>query len=755
MEALQAKFKDWHPRAVVSDTDQHLDKMLSVGTKGGKFYCNPLVSGLSAILIWAFVIWAAVEKETMADDTADAQSWVTDIWNWLYMISQNIWILVLFWLLFKHFNMKLGKDEEEPEFSDLTYFAMLFSCGVATGLWYYSAEAMWHYEGYGTPRWTDQYMFNDNTRAEHAMMVTWFHWGLHGWIPYVVVGALISILSYRRGFPMSMRFTMYPIIGELVYGPLGDMIEVLSILCTIFGVCTSLGLGAMQINKGLVRLDLGTYHGINRNGCDVAGQNCTGNTGMEVNRDTQCVIIVIITAMAVTSVILGLKAGIALLSQIAFILSFFILFAILFLDETWYILNALTSTLGYYIWYLPKISFHTDAWEELGKASDGLGGAPDGRGGLKGWMNGWTIFYWGWWISWGPFVGTFLARISKGRKLGPFIIASLVLPSFWSFVFTGIFGASQIRISRQAEAAGLDMSDSAHTYGSLADKDVIGWNTVGEDGITRWVPVGDNVVRLYNLATEDVVFEHMCYYGSFGFGTFMTVITLICVVLYFVTSSDSASYVVDILAANGLEEPPTIQKVFWGCTEGVAAIALLLSADEENPSAALNAVKAIPIILGLPFTFMLFWMCQALMIVCSEEAGKMAIERKNFRTWVFNLEIPSLISFVVPFVPAGQVAAKVWGGNPVVYMVGYASLWVTLIVFFCLTAADEAFLSLAAASYFVLSLAVGGMRTAVRHKLGITGDMISDAMVGVFAFPWAIGQMAVEEFTYNEKEVAM
>mmetsp|Transcript_76484 Transcript_76484/g.167057 ORF Transcript_76484/g.167057 Transcript_76484/m.167057 type:complete len:764 (-) Transcript_76484:203-2494(-) len=750
--ALRASLQDWAPRRVKLTMDEHLDKMASIGKRGSSYYCNPVVAGLAGILIWGFVIWGAIGKEAVAAETQAAQAWVTEIWNWLYMSSRNIWLLVLMYVLYKYYDIKLGSEEDKPEFSDLTYFAMLFSCGIATGLWYYSAEAMWHYEGYGTPRWTDHKIWNDNTRAEHAVMMTWFHWGLHGWIAYVLVGVLIGFMTYRRGFPMSMRFTMYPIIGELVYGPLGDMIEVLSILCTIFGICTSLGLGAMQINKGLVRLDLGTYQGQDYFGCDSSG-TCSGRAGIEVNRDTQCIIIVVISGFAIASVILGLKAGIAMLSQAAFILSFFILVGVLFLDETWYILNALTSTLGYYIWYLPRISFHTDAWEELGKASDGLGGAPDGRGGLKGWMNAWTIFYWGWWISWGPFVGTFLARISRGRKLGNFIIASLILPSFWSFIFTGVFGAAQIRISRQAESAGLDMSDAAHTYGSLADKSVIGWNTVGEDGVARWNPVPDGVVRLYNLATEDVIFEHLCYYGTHEFATLMTVLTLICIVLYFVTSSDSASYVVDIFAANGVEEPPTIQKVFWGCTEGVAAIALLLSADEENPSVALNAVKAIPIVLGLPFTFLLFWMCQALMLVCSEESGKLPIERKNFKTFVFNLELSSAISIPAPFIYCGQVGTKVWGGNAIVYMAGFASMWVVTIVFFCLAAADDAFLSLAAAMYFVFAFAVGGMRTAVRAKLGITGDMVSDAMAGLFAYPWAIGQMAKEDFSAIESNL--
>mmetsp|Transcript_66932 Transcript_66932/g.145453 ORF Transcript_66932/g.145453 Transcript_66932/m.145453 type:complete len:757 (+) Transcript_66932:80-2350(+) len=742
--------KDWQPRDHAGMTPlEHMEKMYSFGTPGTWYYFNPVVTIISAVLVWGFVIWAMVEQEYMAEDTGDIQSWVTDIWNWLYMGSQNFWILVLFWLLFKYFNLKLGADDDEPEFSDITYFAMLFSCGVATGLWYYTAEAMWHYEGYGTPRWTDQYMWNDNTRAEHALMVTWFHWGLHGWIPYVVVGATVALLHYRRGFPMAMRFTLYPLIGEMVYGWMGDCVEILSILCTIFGVCTSLGLGSMQINKALVRLDHGTFRGKDEWGCDSPAQlTCDGRTGMVVNKQSQIWIIVVVTGLAISSVVAGLKKGIAVLSLIAFFLSVFILLTVLFLDETWYILNALTSTLGYYIWYLPRISFHTDAWEELGHAYEGKGGAPDGRGGLKGWMNSWTIFYWGWWISWGPFVGTFLARISKGRRMGPFIVASLILPSVWSFAFTGIFGAAQIRISRIAEAAGLDMSDAYHTYGRLSNPDEIGFTVPLEDGSgTYWQPRYEGITRLYNLATEDVVFEHICFYGDQNYATFMTVIILICIVLYFVTSSDSASYIVDILAANGHEEPPVIQKIFWAATEGIAAIALIVSADDEDPTAALNAVKAVPIILGLPFTFLLFWMCQSLLILCKEETGKIPKYRKNFGTFILNLEKESALAIVVPFWHAGNLAAQVGTMHPYYYVGGFASIWIATIAFLCAGTIHSAYWSFGAAMYIMFGTAVAGLRTAYRTKLGIEGDMVSDWVVGVFGMPMAIGQMCAETTT--------
>lgn len=741
------RLKDWAPRDHSKDkpkAEDHMVEMVSVGEINSKYvYFNPVITFVSCAILWGFVIWAMIAQEDATEDTQETQEWVTDVWNWLYMSSQNVWIVVLLYLLVKYGSLKLGKDDDKPEFSNGAYFAMLFSCGVATGLWYFSAEAMWHYELYDGPRWGDTQMWNMNTRAEHAVMVTFFHWGLHGWIPYTVVGALIAILSYRRGFPMSMRFTMYPLIGEMVYGILGDFIEILSILCTVFGVCTSLGLGAMQINKGMVRLDRGTYLGQDYFGCTGTERICEGNTGLEEHKNVQVCIIIGITLLATASVVMGLKRGIQVLSFVAFGLSVFILVAILFMDETWYILNVLSSSFGYYLWYLPKISFHTDAWEELGAASLGLGGAPDGRGGAKGWMNNWTIFYWGWWISWGPFVGTFLARISKGRKLGEFIIATLILPSIWSFVFLGIMGAAQIRITNQAIAAGLDGKTVETRYGSKADKNVIGYSHT-EEGITSWTGVPDKVTRLYRLGTEDVLFEHLSSYGDRGYATFMTIITLICIVLYFITSSDSASFVVDILAANGIEEPPLGQKIFWAFTEGATACALLLSADEENPKAALNAVKAIPIILGLPFTFLLFWMCQGLVIVCKEEAGELKIRRRHFETFLCNLEAQSFVSFFAPFIGLGEMAQRVGWCNKFLGYAMFGILWVSIFVLCLLGIADEAFLYMAASMYFMLAIAAAGVRVATRTLYKISGDMVSDFMACTFLLPFAIGQMLAE-----------
>jgi choline-glycine betaine transporter len=753
--------KEWAPKKHDGLTpEDHMKKMRGVGTIGSRcFYVNPVVAVSAAALIWGFVIYAMVEQEDATEEFSKWQKWVVDVWTWMYMGSQNVWICVLIYVLYKYWGLKLGKEEDEPEFSDLTWFAMIFSCGVATGMWYYTAEGMWHYEGYGSPRWMDMQMFNMNTRAEHALMITYFHYGLHGWIPYVTIGALIAVGTYRRGWPMSMRWTLYPLIGEMCYGIVGDCVEILSILCTVFGVCTSLGLGAMQINKGLLRLDKQTYRGVHA--------KPDGIIGIEEDQSTQTWIILAVTILATGSVILGLKRGIKMLANVAFGMSFFVLLSVLFLDDPWYILNANTSAFGYLIWYLPKVSFHTDAWEMLGTATMGRGGAPDDEGGDAGWMGLWTVFYWGWWISWGPFVGTFLARISKGRRLGPFIVTTLILPSCWCFVFMGTLGAAQIRISNQAITATQDCalkagnlktstcytngycSGCTFTYGASADKTKFGWWIPQEDGAAAiWTPVYDSVTRLYNLGTEDVLFEHLQAYGGKGWAFPTTIFTLVCITLYFVTSSDSASFVVDMMAANGMTDPPLVQKVFWAFTEGAAAAALLLSSDETKPTAALNAVKALPIVLGLPYTFHLFACCQSLVIICAEEAGAIPVERKNFRNFLlFNLEPMSFVSFVAPCVPMAQCATKAWGGSAVLYHLAFGSAWCFVILLCFLGLADKAFYQMGGAAYFSFALIAGALRTSVRKYLGITGDMVTDGIVCCFWLPFTMGQMAGEDFS--------
>jgi len=602
-------------------------------------------------------------------------------------------------------------------------------------------------------------------------MVTFYHWGVHGWIPYTTMGAVMGILHYRRGLPMSVRFCFYPLIGEHVYGFLGDIIDILSIVTTIAGVCTSLGLGAMQLNNGLQRLDHGFYRGDNFNipddpkystpDCGGTGKVCAPGKepyGIQVNVDTQITIIIIITLVATASVVTGVNRGIVNLSRVNFGLGMFLCLVVLLLGETYYVLDAIVQTVGYYLWYLLKIGFHTDAWERLGSKNMGLGGATDDKGGSGGWLTAWTLFYWGWWISWGPFCGTFLARISRGRTLRQFILGTLLIPTIYSCFWFGVFGAEGIRMQRLADGGGIcsaaysgDTSKCSGLGGQTTSKCVaysaqysdefkknqtMGWSpscvldpdyhggygkckefewtrhvVVGKECVesTSWVsvpcgsnadptalaalptegpckgimkmssfnhfkknnpecfkPAQDGIVCLYNQGTTDIFFDQLASYGPRGFSDLISCLGMIALFLYFVTSSDSGSMVVDMISANGHPDPPIPVRLFWSFTEGATAIALLTAGRNlPNSEGSLRALQSASLITGLPYTFILFWCAQSLYLLAKEESGDYAKDRKGFSRFILSFNNPQrlLINTLAPGVAMGN-AANAIGGWP-------------------------------------------------------------------------------------------
>jgi len=481
--------------------ENHMKKcwFVKLGRDGSccRLKMNPIVSAVSALLVWGMIIFIATFPEHMNHSLTKGRVWVAEGWSWFYIISQDVWVVALLFVALhpKYGKLVMGREDEKPVFSDITWFSLLFTCGVAVGMFYFAAEPMWHFKGWGGPRFikaANGYSTPSND-AVHGMMVTWYHWGVHGWIPYTLVGALLGLLAYRRGFPLSMRFGFYPLIGDRVYGWMGDCIDILSIVTTICGVCTSLGLGTMSINMGMMRLSQGFYRGTSESvpddpinefpTCGGTGvkywkyvKTCdekwnADNTaklydresyGVQANLTSQTLIIVVITLLATTSVVSGLNYGIQELSRLGFALSVFLLFFVLFTGDTVFQMNYAIQTFGYYIWYLPKIAFHTDAFELLGTANmgqGGFGGWKEGTfvhgAGSKAWMDEWTIFYWGWWISWAPFVGTFLAKVSRGRTIRQFVLWTLVAPSLYCFLWFATVGGEIVKMQTLADTSGL------------------------------------------------------------------------------------------------------------------------------------------------------------------------------------------------------------------------------------------------------------------------------------------------------------
>jgi choline-glycine betaine transporter len=765
---------------------------------------NPFVTGLSIVAIWTFIIYTLVSPAQASKEWSMWFAWVGDEWTWFYMASQNIWLFVIFYLMLtKYGNLKFGGDDTEPEFSKLQWFGMMYTCGVAVGLFYLGVHEPHTYymsssgvtidastgrrletlSGAGTVddwsgRWSNM---NDADRANYALMQTYFHWGIHGWIPYVLIGALMGLLSYRRGLPMTMRSCFYPLWGKQIEGWRGDVVDVLSIMCTLFGVCTSLGLGVRQLNRGLIRMDRGTYMGVDyfgseytssdpmrKTSCGNSSPCRDGKMGWDFNVKTQCWIVALITMLATCSVALGLKRGIAVLSYLAFAMGMLLVTSVLFMDDTMYILDAMTTSFGYYLWYLPKIAWECDAWARLNSdhswhGSPGSGGMAkdsteygpvDGLGAGSEFHSGWTVFFWGWWISWGPFCGTFLAKISKGRTLREFIIYAMIVPTLYCVLWFGTFGGAAIGMQMRA-----DHIDAGTTFWG---KDATHPLDTRMAGFSNAEHNRGYVVDLSSSGSrEDKLFDVLSSYGGKGLGYGLTGFAWLCLLFYFITSSDSGSLVIDMISANGEQEPPLVQRIFWAVTEGCAAIALL-KGSQGDPDRALNGVSAVSVVCGLPFTVVLMYMSHALYLCCLEEAGDLDENRPSWRTvclglpkadevgeWVKSM----IIGAVAPFVPIWKVLTQVEGSTSgaeailskekmVLLYTGISAVCIYFASILLIFSTWEANLRMIAASlYLAFACVVAYTRYMTRTGLGIQfGDALTDVCLSVLFYPLVLAQ---------------
>jgi choline-glycine betaine transporter len=424
--------------------------------------------------------------------------------------------------------------------------------------------------------------------------------------------------------PLCFRTTLAPLFGKAIWGWLGDLIDIVTIITIVAGLCTSLGLGASQIVAGMQRLewldsDLDA-DGISKCACFVTG---------------------VITLLATISVVCGMDRGIKTCSQVAFVLGNFLLGTVFFLDAPWYILNVMVQSFGYHAQNFRQISFYTDAFAQLGR---GEGSPVDGKGANAAWMDWWTIFYWGWWISWAPFVGTFMARISKGRTIRQVVGYTLTVPFFYALVWFCTFGSAGIRMDRKAkllEAEGLRLFNNSDYYlnaisdyrPSAAGKcfDVpalINHTDYSSESAAFTYTTNARLTPVCKFAGGDgqgYWFDLMNQYH--GMGKFLSVVSLITTALYFVTSSDSGSLVVDLIAANG-KEAHVVQRVFWALTEGAVAISLLWAGGSDS----LKALQALSICAGLPFTILLMYICTSLWRALKIDQGHMP-QREERTDW--------------------------------------------------------------------------------------------------------------------------
>ena len=483
---------------------------------------NP-VFFMSAVLILLFVILTLIfpaEAKTALDG---AKWWSINNFDWLFMLAGNIFVIFCFTLIFLPVGkIRLGGKDAKPEFSRPSWFAMLFAAGMGIGLMFWSvAEPVAYYTGwYKTPLGV---VANTPEAADMAMAATMYHWGLHPWAIYCVVALSLAFFTYNKKLPLTVRSAFYPIFGDKIWGWPGHIIDLLAVLATIFGLATSLGLGAQQASGGLHFL-----------------------FGVDAGVSTQIAIIIFVTAIATFSVVRGVDGGVKLLSNINMVIAICLLFFVIVAGAALGIFSNFFSTATNYITNIIPLS----NW--IGRED-------------TAWFHGWTVFYWAWWISWSPFVGMFIARISKGRTVREFISAVLLIPTLITILWMSAFGGSALE-------------QSISGIGALAN------------GIT------DVSLAMFQML------ENMPLSSITSF------LAIVLVLVFFITSSDSGSLVIDSITAGGKVDAPVPQRIFWAVVEGLIAGSLLFVGGKE----ALTALQAGAITTGLPFTVVLLVMCFSL-----------------------------------------------------------------------------------------------------------------------------------------------
>ncbi|GEQ05037.1 BCCT family transporter [Staphylococcus gallinarum] len=485
----------------------------------------------SAIIVAIVVLIGAILPEQFDTITNNIKLWITEKLGWYYLILTTFIVFFCIFLIFSPIGkLKLGKPNDKPEFNTVSWFAMLFSAGMGIGLVFYgAAEPM---ADFASPPNADP---KTTAAYTEALRSTFFHWGFHAWAIYGVVALALAYAQFRKGEAGLISRTLRPLLGNKVEGPIGTIIDVLAVFATVVGVAVSLGMGALQINGGLNYL-----------------------FGIPNNVWVQAIIIVVVTILFIMSAWSGLSKGIQYLSNLNISLGAILMIAVLIIGPTVLILNMMTSSTGSLLNSFLLNTFDTAAQN------------PQKRE----WMSSWTLYYWGWWLSWSPFVGIFIARVSKGRSIREFIAGVLLVPALVSFVWFSVFG-------------------------------VLGIET------------GKKHPELFKMTAETQLFG---VFNHIPLGMVLSIIALVLIASFFITSADSATFVLGMQTTYGSLEPSNVVKVTWGIAQSLIAFVLLFAGGGDGAK-ALNAIQSAAIISALPFSFVVIMM----MISFYKDANK---ERK-------------------------------------------------------------------------------------------------------------------------------
>ncbi|WP_439182827.1 BCCT family transporter [Carboxylicivirga taeanensis] len=494
---------------------QRSDKRTFLGIKA-----NGPVFITSLVVIAILVMTTLLVGKPMEKYFTQIQSTVSNNTGWFFILMVNALLVFALFLGFSRFGkIRLGGKDARPEFSKTGWFAMLFSAGMGIGLLFWSvAEPVFHYNSNPLIDNSDKI-----DAAKSAMGITFLHWGVHAWAVYAVVGLALAFFTFNRKLPLTIRSIFHPLLGNKIYGPIGDAIDIISVIATIFGLATSLGFGVQQVNAGLNYL-----------------------FGLGLNTGVQIGLIAAITGLATLSLVLGLDKGIRRLSEWNMRFALILMVFIILVGPSVFIFKSFVQNIGHYLNEFFELSFWTESYKGINEA--------------KHWQNSWTVFYWAWWISWSPFVGIFIARISKGRTVKEFILGVLLVPTILTFIWMSVFGGSALYQELTGNAAITDA-------------------------------VNDNVATAIYILLEQYP---LAFISSF--------LAVVLVASFFITSSDSGSMVVDTLTSGGRHDAPVGQKIFWASMEGIVAGILLVGG-------GLTALQTASVLTGLPFALLLIVLC--------------------------------------------------------------------------------------------------------------------------------------------------
>mgnify|MGYP003385524672 CR=1 FL=1 len=479
---------------------------------------QPWVFFPSAVLIVLFVAITLIYQEFTSVFFESVQTFISAKFGWLYVIAVNVILIFCLYLAFSRFkNIRLGGPNCKPEFSTWAWLSMLFNAGIGLVLMFYSvAEPILHFSNppYGEPGTIEA--------AKNALNISYLHWGMHGWAVYALMGLSIAFFCYNKGLPLGIRWVLYPLLGDRLKGPIGHLIDTTAVVATMFGLATTLGLGIQHINSGLHYL-----------------------FGIAENVNVQVALIAIITICATVSVVSGLHKGIQILSKIASTMAIILILFMLAVGPTLFILGSTIQSTGIYLQNI----ISTGTWMEVYQGTD--------------WMGSWTVFYWAWWFAWAPFVGLFIARISKGRTIQELIVGVVLAPTVVNIAWISIFGSTAFHIE-----------------------------LFGEGGITE--AVNANITTaLFSLL------EH------FPLSYFSILFVVIAGIIFFVTSSDSGSLVIDFITSGGREKTAVWLRIFWALAEGVVAATLVYGG-------GLIALQTGSLVTGLPVCVLMLVLCYSI-----------------------------------------------------------------------------------------------------------------------------------------------